>query len=141
MGVLDEIEAESLGKWAAVGGFYSPKGIGFVGSSVDASKPPLVVAIRRIVLDEKMARAAQRAGANLVEDYPAGALEFSPSEQLWTIHHARNSAPPFRARVLVAADGSPSRIARSLGIVTTRSQAVCSRRTLRPTARTSMRTA
>jgi len=127
MGVLDEIESEGLGKWAAVGGFYSPKGIGFVGSSVDATKPPLVIAIRRIVLDEKMARAAQRAGANLVEEYPAGGLEFSPSDGLWTIRHAHNSAPPFRARMLVAADGSPSRIARSLGIVTTRSQAVCSR--------------
>src|SRR5579871_32835 len=127
MGVLQEIEAEDLGKWAAVGGFYSPKGIGFVGSSVDATKPPLVIAIRRIILDEKMARAAQKAGANLVEEYPAGALEFSKSEGLWTIHHARGAAAPFRARVLVAADGSPSRIARSLGIVTTRSQAVCSR--------------
>jgi geranylgeranyl reductase family protein len=128
MGVLEQIEAEDLGKWAAVGGFYSPKGIGFVGSSVDATKPPLVIAIRRIVLDEKMARAAQKAGANLVEEYPAGGIEFSRSEGLWTIRHARNAdALPFRARVLVAADGSPSRIARSLGIVTTRSQAVCSR--------------
>jgi geranylgeranyl reductase family protein len=127
MGVLDEVESEGLGKWAAVGGFYSPKGIGFVGSSVDATRPPLVIAIRRIVLDEKMARAAQRAGANLVEEYPAGGLEFSLRDGLWTIRHSRNSAPPFRARMLVAADGSPSRIARSLGIVTTRSQAVCSR--------------
>ncbi|HKE29372.1 MAG TPA: geranylgeranyl reductase family protein [Bryobacteraceae bacterium] len=127
MGVLQQIEAAGLGHWAAVGGLCSPKGIAFIGSSVDRTKPPLVIAIRRIVLDEKMVRAAQRAGANLVEEYPAGGLEFSRSEGVWTIRHARNGAPPFRARVLVAADGSPSRIARSLGMVTTRPQAVCSR--------------
>jgi flavin-dependent dehydrogenase len=60
MGVLDEIESEGLGKWAAVGGFYSPNGIGFVGSSVDATRPPLVIAIRRVVLDEKMAGSSFR---------------------------------------------------------------------------------
>jgi flavin-dependent dehydrogenase len=127
MGVLQEIEAQGLGKWAEIGGLYSPKGISFVGSSVDRTKPSLVIAVRRIVLDEKMVRAAERAGAQLVEEYPASGLEFSRGEGLWTVRHARNAAPPFRARVLVAADGSPSRIARSLGIVTSRSQAVCSR--------------
>jgi geranylgeranyl reductase family protein len=127
MGVLQQIEAEGLGNWAAVGGLFSPRGIGFVGSSVDTTRPPLVIAIRRIVLDEKMVRAAQKAGAELVEEYPVGGAEFSSDEGLWTIRHSHNAAAPFRARVLVAADGSPSRLARGLGIVHGRSQAVCSR--------------
>ena len=60
-----------------MGGLYSPRGIGFVGSSVDRTQQPLVIAIRRIVLEEKMVRAAdERAGAHLVEEYPAGGLEF-----------------------------------------------------------------
>jgi geranylgeranyl reductase family protein len=127
MGVLQQIEAEGLGQWAAVGGLYSPKGIGFIGSSVDTTKPPLVIAIRRIVLDEKMVRAAQNAGVELVEEYPVGSVEFSAADGVWTINHARGSSAPYQARVLVAADGSPSRLARSLGIVNVRPQAVCSR--------------
>ena len=127
MGVLQQIEAEGLGNWAAIGGLFSPKGIGYVGSSVDANRQPLVIAIRRIVLDEKMVRAAVKAGANLVEEYPVGAVEYAATDGHWTIRHFQNAAPPFRARVLVAADGAQSRLARSLGIVNTRPDAMLSR--------------
>src|ERR1051325_5008238 len=85
MGVLQQIEAEGLGNWAAVGGLFSPKGIGYIGSSVDNKRPPLVMAIRRIVLDEKMARAATQAGAKLVEEYPVGAVDFCAGDGLWTV--------------------------------------------------------
>ena len=82
MGVLQEIEAEGLGNWARVGGMVSPRGIGYIGDSTDSTRPPMVIAIRRIVLDEKMASAAVRAGAELVEDFLAGTTEFSKSEGL-----------------------------------------------------------
>ena len=127
MGVLQEIEAEGLGNWARVGGMVSPRGIGYIGNSTDSARPPMVIAIRRIGLDAKMARAAVRAGAELVEDFAAGATEFSKSEGLWTVHHKRGRRPPFRARVLVAADGALSRVARSLGLVKTAPDAICSR--------------
>src|SRR5204863_1733181 len=76
MGVLQEIEAEGLGNWARVGGMVSPRGIGYVGDSTDSTRPPMVIAIRRMVLDEKMARAAVRAGAELVEGFPPARRSF-----------------------------------------------------------------
>ena len=60
MGVLQEIEAEGLGNWARVGGMVSPRGIGYIGNSTDDTRLPMVIAIRRIVLDEKMVRRAGR---------------------------------------------------------------------------------
>ena len=127
MGVLQAIEAEGRGHWSRVGGMYGPNGIGYIGNSTNETREPLVIAIRRIVLDEKMARAASAAGANLVEEYAVGSVEFSAGEGLWTIHHRNESKPPFRARVLVAADGALSRVARSLGLVNTAPDAICSR--------------
>jgi len=126
MGVLQAIEAEGRGNWARVGGMFGPNGAGYVGNSTDRTREPLVVAIRRIVLDEKMARAAQAAGAHLVEGYTVGGSELSP-DGVWTVRHRDDRQPPFRARMLVAADGALSRLARSLGIVDTAPDAVCSR--------------
>jgi len=97
MGVLQEIEAEGLGNWARVGGMVSPRGIGYIGNSTDSARPPMVIAIRRIVLDAKMARAAVRAGVELVEDFPVGTTEFSKSEGLWEVHHKRGRPTPFAA--------------------------------------------
>src|SRR5262249_46533432 len=74
MGVLQAILAENQGRWAEVGGLVSPRGISFIGNSAPHTNGPLVIAIKRKVLDEKIARAAERAGAVLIENYPvAGA--------------------------------------------------------------------
>jgi geranylgeranyl reductase family protein len=127
MGVLQEIEAEGLGNWARVGGMFSPNGTSYVGNSTDETRAPLVIAIRRIVLDAKIAQAAVRAGAELVEQYPAGNVEFSAADGMWTIPHRDGTQPAFFARALVAADGAQSRVARSLGMVNTRPDAICSR--------------
>ena len=127
MGVLQSIEAEGLGHWACVGGLISPGGVAMIGNSTGDDLAPLVIAIRRIVLDEKIVRAAAAAGAELVEQFPVGSAEFSSGEGMWTIHHRSGAQPPFRAKVLVAADGSNSRLARALGIVRTAPDAVCSR--------------
>ena len=127
MGVLQEIEAEGLGNWARVGGMVSPRGIAYIGNSTDDTRLPMVIAIRRMVLDEKMARAAARAGAELVEEFPVGTADFSPAEGMWVVHHKRGQTPPYRAKVLVAADGALSRLARALGLVETAPDAICSR--------------
>lgn len=127
MGVLQAVEAEGRGNWARVGGMVGPNGSGYIGNPTNDTYEPLVIAIRRIVLDEKMARAAAAAGATLVEQYAVGSAELSASEGLWTVHHRDRRREPFRARVLVAADGALSRLARSLGIVHTRPDAICSR--------------
>jgi flavin-dependent dehydrogenase len=127
MGVLQAIEAEGRGNWARVGGMFGPGGGGYIGDSTNDTRQPLVIAIRRIVLDEKMARAAAVAGATLVEEYTVGEPEFLPAEGVWTVHHRNQQKPPYRARVLVTADGALSRLARSMGLVNTPPDAICSR--------------
>ena len=82
MGVLQEIERESKGNWSEVGGLVAPSGAGFIGNSVDYSGKRLVIAIKRMILDEKMARAMQKSGCELLEHttFTGGALDKSKGE-------------------------------------------------------------
>jgi len=127
MGVLQAILAEKKGHWAEVGGLVSPRGISFIANSAPHTNGSLVIAIKRIVLDEKIARAAQKAGAHLVENYQVAGTEFSETDRCWTVQSRNASQPAYRARVLVACDGASSSLARSLGLVHTPPDAVCSR--------------
>lgn len=127
MGVLQAILAENKGRWAEVGGLVSPSGLSYIGNSAPHTNGSLVIAIKRKVLDEKIARAAQNAGARLVENYTVAGADFSRAEGTWTIHGRSAQQPTFRARVLVACDGASSSLAQSLGIVTIPADAVCSR--------------
>jgi flavin-dependent dehydrogenase len=132
MGVLQAILAEKKGHWAEVGGLVSPRGVSFIANSAPHTNGSLVIAVKRIVLDEKIARAAQRAGAHLVENYKVDSVAFSPADRSWTVHSRSASQPAYRARVLVACDGASSSLARSLGIVSTPPDAVCSRAYVKP---------
>ncbi|MBM4068628.1 MAG: NAD(P)/FAD-dependent oxidoreductase [Planctomycetes bacterium] len=127
MGVLQQILAEGKGRWAEVGGMVSPSRLTFIGNSAPHTDGSLVIAIKRKVLDEKIARAAQAAGANLVENYTVAGAEFSRKDGTWTIHGRGAHLPTYRARVLVSCDGASSALAQSLGIVKTPADAVCSR--------------
>ena len=62
-----------------------------------------------------------------MENYQVAGAEFSREEEVWTLHGRRAGQPTYRARVLVACDGASSSLARSLGIVKTHPDAVCSR--------------
>jgi len=127
MGVLQEILAEGKGHWAIAGGFVSPSGISFIGQTRTEANEGLVIAVKRIVLDEKIARAAAKAGADLVENYPVAGATFAAEKGLWTIRSRTAGQPAYQARALVAADGASSPLARSLGIVKKAAEAVCSR--------------
>lgn len=128
MGVLQEIIAENKGHWSKVGGFVSPNGTSFIGNSAKHTAMPLVMAIKRIVLDEKVAKAAVKAGANLVEKSPVMRATFSEMDKLWTVDcQQEQHSISYQARVLIAADGATSKLARSLGMVTTSPDSVCSR--------------
>jgi geranylgeranyl reductase family protein len=131
MGVLEEIVASQQGHWAAVGGLVSPGGIRFIGDSAKQKGEPLVIAIKRKVLDEKVARAAAQAGACLAERSPVAGVEFSKREGVWTLHGRADRPAAHRARALVLADGAQSALARSLGLVTSAPQSICSRAYLR----------
>lgn len=132
MGVLDSVLRENKGHWARIGGILSPGGIRYSGNSAVRAGSPLVIAIKRLILDEKMARAAVEAGAVLVENWTVKGAELSRSEGLWTVYSSDRARPPYRSRVLVAADGAHSRFARSLGIISTKPKAICSRAYVEP---------
>ena len=127
MGVLDAVLAAGEGHWAGIGGFVSPRGVAYIGSSVEDGRRPLMIAIKRMALDVRVARAATAAGANLVEGSPVSRVEFSLAEGVWTVHCSTSPATTYRARALVTADGALARTARALGVVTTAPDGVCSR--------------
>jgi flavin-dependent dehydrogenase len=124
MGVLQQILAENKGHWANVGGLVSPGGLSFIGdSSLNSAGGSLVIAIKRKVLDEKIARAAAAAGAQLVENFTVAGAELK--DGAWTIQERGQRT--YRARALVCCDGASSSLARSLGLVHTNPDSVCSR--------------
>jgi flavin-dependent dehydrogenase len=82
-----------------------------------------VAAIRRIICDERIARAAHRVGAELIEN--ASVTDVSLGDATWTVRC--KDGRRFLGRCLIAADGAKSKIARSLGVVTTGTNSVASR--------------
>eukprot|EP00166_Cyanidium_caldarium_P003862 ctg_378.g140 len=133
--VLDEIMREGLGHAAANGGLVSPAGYSYIGNSVgDAAAGKLsrsaVIAIKRVVMDEKLARSAAHAGALLVEEASVEAAHLDTAQRLWQVRtECGDAGEPmtYKARVLVCADGAPSRLAMQLGIVKEAPQGTCSR--------------
>jgi len=115
MGVLQKLEAEGLVRDTRAGGFVSPSGECFVSTGLEAGAPGTrVYAIKRIICDERIAHAARDAGAELIE---GAAVRDATLEEdgLWTVRCSDGRV--FRGKLLVAADGAPSKLARRLGIV------------------------
>ncbi len=79
--------------------------------------------VKRLFMDEQVARAAQSVGAELIEGVEITGAEYSAANQGWRLF---TTAETYAARMLVLADGAHSRLARKLGIVTGRPQAICS---------------
>ncbi len=129
MGVLQQLEAEGLVRDTTSGGFISPSGESYVSVGQERGAPGTrCYAIKRIICDERIARRAAQAGAHLIEDANVARAKRT-DDGLWSVecHDGRR----FRARVLVAADGANSRLARALGVVTTPPQAVAGRQYIR----------
>ncbi len=124
MGVLGELERAKQIQWAAIGGFVSPNGTGFIGNSAKANgERPLVGAVKRRWLDEKIARAAVRAGAELRESTTVEGAQRIGGDWVIDVGGKRT----FRAKTLVAADGALSRLTQTLGIPTPPPDGICSR--------------
>jgi geranylgeranyl reductase family protein len=123
MGVLPELVAEGAVQWVRSGGLVSPSGLSFV--SPDAGErpgAPRVAAIRRLVCDERIARAAEAQGADLFEDASVTETTFRDS---WTVRC--RDGRRFVGKCLIAADGAKSKIARDLGVVKTGANSAASR--------------
>ncbi|MCG3227813.1 MAG: NAD(P)/FAD-dependent oxidoreductase [Candidatus Heimdallarchaeota archaeon] len=126
MGVLQEILEEKKGRWAAVGGLVSPRRIEYIGNSAQEIGSHLMISIKREILDEKIARAAVREGAELIEEYNVKTVKFSEKRKEWSIKAFEKERDDIKAKVLVAADGAVSKIARSVGVIDSPPDAVCS---------------
>jgi flavin-dependent dehydrogenase len=125
MGVLRLIMDNDEGHPAAVGGMVSPGGVVAIGDSAAELGASPVIAIRRIHMDYRIVQAAQSAGARLIEGFDVVDACLDKSAGEWTI--GASDGGIVRARVMVAADGANSRLARRLGLVTEGAEAVCSR--------------
>ncbi|MBW1904995.1 MAG: geranylgeranyl reductase family protein [Deltaproteobacteria bacterium] len=124
MGVIQELDSEGLVQWVRAGGLVSPSGLSFTSPDEGArASMPRVAAIRRIVCDERIARAADRVGADLIEN--ASVTDVSLGDSVWTVDC--KDGRRFSGRCLIAADGAKSKIARSLGVVTAGANSVASR--------------
>jgi geranylgeranyl reductase family protein len=129
MGVLQQLEAEGLIRDTTSGGFISPSGESYVSIGEGGGAPGTrCYAIKRMICDERIARCAATAGAELYENANVAGATLE-ADGLWTVrcHDGRQ----VRAKMLVAADGANSRLARALGVVTTPPQAVASRQYVR----------
>ena len=127
MGVIEELENAGQAHFADSGGFVSPSGLSYIGNSVHHVGKSVACAIKRVHLDDKVAKAAVRAGASLKEGYEvnADAVAFDSSTGMWTVPTV--SGEVVKGRVLVCADGSTSRLATHLGLCTAPAQGVSSR--------------
>jgi geranylgeranyl reductase family protein len=128
MGVLQSLEAEGAVQWVYSGGLVSPSGFSFV--SPDRGRrdgAPRVAAIRRKICDERIARAAAAAGADLIEE--AAVTGARLHGEAWSLRC--RDGRHIEARCLIAADGAKSKIARALGLVTTGANGVASRQYIR----------
>ena len=132
MGVLQELEAEGLVCDCLAGGFVSPAGHSFIANDRDAqgkekNMETRCYAIKRIICDERIARkAAGCPGVKLMENACVEETKLDEADGVWTVKLAGGKS--LRCRMLVAADGAASNIARKLGIVTAAPEGVACRR-------------
>lgn len=106
MGVLQEILAEHKGRWLQRGGFVSPSGHSFVSDFTSDRE----LCVQRVILDAHMARAAERAGAQIMQQH----LVFNVQREgaLWQVTamtgngERKQEEVMFIGRMLVVADGA-----------------------------------
>nr|KAG5713130.1 hypothetical protein BaRGS_007657 [Batillaria attramentaria] len=127
MGIYDSLIKQNKGLVADCGGMVSPSGLSFIGRSKEGlGGIPAAMAIKRTHLDEAIAMSAKRVGADLQEEASVSEAVFCKEAGLWTVS-LEDSDRKFKSRVLVCADGAPSRLATQLGIVTRPPDSTCSR--------------
>jgi len=141
--VLDCIMREGKGHPASNGGLVSPSGFSYIGSSAENLVPENadknvkrldrapVIAIKRIHMDEKLAKAAEYAGAHLVEECSVENAVFDNVKKVWRVNTVKEDGSKeeetYTGRIVVCADGAPSRLAMKLGLVSSPPQGTCSR--------------
>ncbi|KAI8502859.1 hypothetical protein Bbelb_195610 [Branchiostoma belcheri] len=127
MGIYEKLIKENKARVADAGGLCSPGGLSYIGRSKEIlGEIPAALACKRWWLDEAIAMAAKRAGANLQENSGVKDAVFDAKSGLWTVY-LEDSNKTYKARILVCADGAPSKLATKLGIVKRPPDGSCSR--------------
>lgn len=130
MGVMKQLLKNNEAHFADAGGFVSPSGVSYIGESKEKLGEAACCAVKRINLDNRLARTAQAAGVNLVEGAEVSDAKFDKEGKLWTVYTADGRT--FMSRVLVCADGATSRLATKLGYCTEPPKGICSRAFIEP---------
>ncbi len=120
LGVLDAIEA---GHPARLHGFriYAPNGSVFQGDfaeTLDSHGKPYFetgLAVPRLRLDALLVNTAHAAGAEVREGWRLAQVSRNKANGIWTLTPV-GKREPIHARLLIAADGSHSTVARRLGL-------------------------
>jgi menaquinone-9 beta-reductase len=90
-----------------------------------------VISIKRSILDDKIVKAAVKCGVNLKESTMVVDTSFDTDTGIWKIKCVdsieNKELAPYRARMLIVADGSSSAFARKKGYIKTEASAICSR--------------
>jgi len=133
MGVLQEIASEKKSNIAQNGGFISPNGNACIVNATEVRNEGAAISIKRSVMDEKVAKAAQKAGCTLKESHSVERASFDKETGLWTVvckvstedkEDSEAVEVSFYARVLVCADGASSTLATKMGLVNEPPQAI-----------------
>ena len=127
MGVLQALVAEGLVQDTTSGGFVSPSGENYMtraGGEAEISQKNRTFAIKRMICDERIARRAAEVGADLIEEAAVESAQLQ-EDGYWLL--SCGDGRQFRCRLLLAADGATSRLARSLGVVTSAPNAAAAR--------------
>eukprot|EP01118_Nematostelium_gracile_P000650 TRINITY_DN1069_c0_g1_i1.p1 TRINITY_DN1069_c0_g1~~TRINITY_DN1069_c0_g1_i1.p1 ORF type:complete len:353 (-),score=87.20 TRINITY_DN1069_c0_g1_i1:16-1074(-) len=116
MGILQEIlNDNNASKWVCNGGMVSPSGSSYVGDLTSTK----MVTVSRTILDRKIIEAAKREGTTFQDGVTVESASFDEQEGCWFIGSTSHTGAytVYYSKVLVAADGATSALARSLGFV------------------------
>lgn len=119
--LIDNNEAH----FADAGGFVSPDGTSYIGASKAKLGGAACCAVKRINMDVRVARCAQRSGCDFKEGFEVVGATFNKEAGLWTVTAVDGSK--VTGRCLVVADGATSKLATKLGYCTAPPKGVCSR--------------
>ena len=118
MGVLQELEARGVVCQTLAGGFVSPSGHSFIANDRGTSNKNMstrAYAIKRMICDDAIAKKARDIGCDLIENFCVEDVILNESKGVWTVHAIDGKR--ITCKILVAADGAASNLARKLGIV------------------------
>ncbi|KAJ8312799.1 hypothetical protein KUTeg_010172, partial [Tegillarca granosa] len=92
MGIYEQLIKEKKALVSDNGGLVSPGGLSYIGrSKEELGEIPAALACKRILLDEAVAMAAKRMGADLREEWPVGDAKFDNDAGLWTVYKEGDS--------------------------------------------------